>query len=209
MFRDRRDDDHVVGAGLAGVVHANRDLRLGSRDGVLAGFDADAGQGVGELRLAARDQAYDVGADRGQFERGDGSLQFDRRSVFDRAGDAVRYFDASLVARRDVADVRAAARDQRRVAEFVVEVAAVELPRADQVDEPFRKIEADANAGGDRAALVAERERRTHRHSRFQLAVGRNDERSEPLRQRWCTRCENFRQRAHRRWGFAARERPP
>ncbi len=97
---------------------------------------------------------------------------------------------------------RAAARDERRVAEFVVEVGAVELPRTDQVDEAFGKIEADANAGGGGAALVAERERRTHRHSRFQLAVGRNDERSEPLRQRRCTRCENFRKRAHEALGF-------
>ncbi len=79
--------------------------RFGAGDRVLPGFNGDPGKGVGELRLAARDQAHHVGADRRQFERGDGRLKLDRGPVFDRAGHAVRDLDAALVARGDVADV--------------------------------------------------------------------------------------------------------
>ena len=74
---------------------------------------------------------------------------------------------------------------------------AIELPGADQIDQAVGEVEAHAHAGRRCAALVAERERRAHRHSRFQLAVGRNDERPEPLRQRRCSRRKNFRQGAH------------
>ena len=51
---------------------------------------------------------------------------------------------------------------------------------SDQIDEAVGKVEAHAHAGRRCAALIAERERGAHRHSRFQLAVGRNDERPEP-----------------------------
>ena len=174
--------------------------------GSLLTLDGDQRQRISKLRFAARDEPNDVRTDRRKLERGDRRLQLDDRAVFDRAGNAVGDLDAALFARRDVADMRAAARKQRRVSEFVVEIVAVEPPASDEIDEPFGNVEAQTNARCRSAALVTKREGRTHRHSRFQLAFGRNDERSEPLGQRRCSGREDFRQRAHDAGTFRRRE---
>ena len=130
-----------------------------------------------------------------------------RRTVLDRAGDAVGDFDAALFIGRHVADRRAGTREQRRVAEFVVEFTAVEATAADEIDEPVGDVETNPNAGRRRASVIAEREGRLDRHPRFQLALGRNDERSEPLRQRRCSRCKNLRKRSHDAGTFRRRQR--
>ena len=64
---------------------------------------------------------------------------------------------------------------------FVVETVPVELPGTDEVHQAVGKIKAHAHAGCRCAALIAEGEGRAHRHPRFQLAVGRNDERPKPF----------------------------
>ena len=160
-------------------------------------FDRRERQRVLQLRAAARDQPHDVGADRREFERGDGGLQFDGRAVFDRAGDAVGDLDATLFAGR-TSPMSAPLRE--RIGELPSSSSSAvpsSLPRADQIEEAVGKVEAHANAGRNRASLVAKCERRVYGHSRFQLAVGRNDERPEALRQGRRSGRENLRQGAH------------
>ena len=176
-------------------------------DGVGQRLDRDPRQRVGQLRFAASDQPDDVRAGRRQLERGDRGLKFDDRTVLDRAGDAVGDFDATLFIGRHVADRRARTREQRRVAEFVVELTAVEAAAADEIDEPVGDVETNPNAGRRRASVIAEREGGLDRYSRFQLALGRNDKRPQPLRQRRCSRRKNLRKRSHDAGTFRRRQR--
>ena len=139
-------------------------------------FNRDIRQCIFKGGAAVSRQAYDVRAHGRQFERGDRSLQFDRRSVFDRARHAVCNIDAALFAGRNVADLRARARKQWGAALLVIKRFLVELAAADEIDQTFGEIKTHAHAGCRRAALVTERERCAHGHPRFQLALRRNDE---------------------------------
>ena len=76
----------------------------------------------------------------------------------------------------------AGAREQGGVTEFVVELVTVEQTTSDKINQSVGNVKANLDAGCRRAAMIAKGERRSHRHPRFQLAVGRNDERPESLR---------------------------
>ena len=91
---------------------------------------------------------------------------------------------------------------------FVVQLRTVELSAADQVNQAVGHVEPHANAGCGGAALVAKRKGGAHGHSRFQLALGRNDEGPKALRQCRCSRRKYVRKSAHAR-NFAVVQAAP